>query len=277
MNTSNPSDPRLKLFTPTEVAEINATTQDIQDTDNKLKHFKLANYDYSNCAMKLWDKYLLISCKTKGSATNNRILKYQPNQEGGASVDISPGNVNCFAVDGSTVYGGSSISNEARTLFTTSLTKFSNTVTIADQLFKTETLKKLKRIRMRGIIGKDQAVAVYLSFDDQENILAGTVRGNGYYAFSSAIVGSGTLILGTHPLGTGSALAEQESGFFMEMKLTKIPKFRKLSLTLEALQTGRITIQQLEFVDILTYEDRLPKSLRVKQNISVDGLSINNY
>lgn len=277
INTANPTEPRLKLFTPTEIAEINSTVQDVQITDNKLFQFNLANYDFTSTAIKLWDKWVLIACKQKGSTLNDRILKYQPNQEGGGSVDVSSGGYNSFAIEGSSVYGASNKANEIRNLYVIGTNTISNSVTTADQVFKTETLKKLKRIRIRGIIGKDQALAIYLSFDSQTRVLAGTLRGNGYYSFEPELVASGNLVLGTHPIGSSLSLTEGETPFFMEMKLTNIPKFRKMNLTLEALQSGRVTIQQMSFVDILLYEDRLPKVFRVKQNIAVDGLSINNY
>jgi hypothetical protein len=61
----------------------------------------------------------------------------------------------------------------------------------------------------------------------------------------------------------------------MELKARKIPKFRKRSTRFIAKGIGYVSIKEMVDFDILTFEDRIPKRYRQKQNVSLDGEQIN--
>jgi hypothetical protein len=61
--------------------------------------------------------------------------------------------------------------------------------------------------------------------------------------------------------------------FFAEIKL-KSPKFRKRVVKFVAKGIGYLSIDTLMDRDILLFEKRIPKRFRTKQNVSLDGLTV---
>ena len=62
--------------------------------------------------------------------------------------------------------------------------------------------------------------------------------------------------------------------FYMELKI-RMPKFRKRTLRFTANGIGYCAIQEIQDHDIWVYEERLPRQYRQRQNVSLDGETVN--
>ena len=58
----------------------------------------------------------------------------------------------------------------------------------------------------------------------------------------------------------------------MELKIRTL-KYRKRRLKFEAQAYGYCSIQEMADWDIFAFQDRLPKTSRLVQNVSLDGLT----
>jgi len=137
-----------------------------------------------------------------------------------------------------------------------------------DEMYSNESLKKFRKLRLKGLIDPSQYYGVYLSYDSDEFSLVGTVRGDGSYVDYSSPQTVGSAMVGTEVVG--GALGEIAYPYFLEIKL-KVPKFRKRTLKLVALGYGYVSVDTIMDRDILVFENRIPKRYRQKQNVSLNG------
>jgi hypothetical protein len=134
-----------------------------------------------------------------------------------------------------------------------------------------ESLKKIKKLRIKGSIDPDQALQVYVSYDDAGFSLVGTILGSGSYTDFNTPQSIGGNMIGTVQMG-GADLSLAYP-FYAEIKL-KCPKFRKRNVRLVAHSIGYCSIDSLMDFDIHIFEKRVPKRFRTKQNASLDGTQV---
>ena len=144
-----------------------------------------------------------------------------------------------------------------------------------DEKYGTEALKKVKRLRIKGLITRDQILEVYLGFDGGTPSLVGTIRGDGSYIdysqnYTIGSSGIGESILGGEVDDSGSL---DGSPYLIEIK-TPGPKFRKRAIKLVATGIGYVNATLLHDFDIRLFRQKLPSANRLKQNVSLDGASV---
>ena len=273
INTANPDKPEMTIL------QRNIVNNNIEPIV-LFPAFKFSLFDYSDCCLFTTERYLLVSCKLKGSLINNRILICDVAQ---GSVDICGYNARMFMKDAGNVYAGSPVSESVYQLFngfddnTYPIQNYwiskgeqytSLKIRAMKWRFIGEALKKFRRLRFSGLIAVNQSVQVYVSYDDAQFQLVGTITGKGGYVDYTNAQAVGNNMIGEIQVGgEDSAVAYP---FMCEMKV-KCPKFRKRTIKLVATDIGYVEIGKMMDWDILIFENRIPARFRSKQHVSLDG------
>jgi len=265
INTSNPEKPEMTIL------QKNITGDNIEPVV-LFPHFKFENYTFDDCTVDTYDRYILVSCKTAGATSNDVILLCDI---AAGSVDITNYFARTFARTGGLLYSGSSITESVYNLysgFDNDGDSIDNYYETNDELFETDRLKKIRKIRLRGKIAPDQSYKVYINYDNQGYTHVGTVLGSGSYVDNSYPQSIGNNIIGSSQIG-GSDVTNIYP-YLVEIKLSKPPKFRKRSIKFVAQEIGYVDISYVMDYDIRTFEHKIPNQYRQKQNVSLDGESI---
>ena len=231
-------------------------------------HFKFSNYTFDDATLDTHERYFVIACKSADTSTNDTILL---GDNSAKTVDITRYPARTFAKDAGILYCGSPVTETVYKVYD----GYDDTGFAIDnywiskgELFETNRLKKTRRLRLKGHIDPDQSYEVYVSYDDAGYQLVGTVRGDQTYVDYNEAQELGANVIGSAQIGGDNGL--NSFPYFLELKL-KTPKFRKRTIKFVALGIGYVDIEYLEDFDILTFENKLPRRNRLKQNVSLDG------
>lgn len=265
INTANPTDPKMTILRRSQVSNV-------VEPSVLFPHFDFALFDFSKASFSTFDRWTMVFCKTIGAATNNRILLCNVGMK---SVDIINYNGKQGVQDGERYYITDSNSYSVYEIFSgfddVGLT-IEGMWKAKDFWFETDNLKKLRKLRFKGHIDPDQVVYVYTSLDGADDELVGTIRGDGDYVNYSDVQAIGSRMIGVGQIG-GDDITNTY-GYFLEIKI-RTPKFRTLSITLVPKEIGYFDFDYMQFHDILTFENRMPKGYRQKQNVSVPSGATN--
>ena len=216
-------------------------------------------------------------CKSTVSKTNDTILLCDLTQ---GSVDIISYNARTSATDSGNLYIGSSVSQTTYEVFNgfddDGLPIENYWIGAGSVLrpliklrrFVPTSLKKVRTLKLRGMIDADQWYQVYIDFDDAGFQLVGTIRGDAPY-----VDYTNPQLVGGHFMGqtdVGGGITSTVYPYFTELKL-KTPKFRKRAIKIVAGGIGYVDIDFMADHVITSFEDRLPKRYRQKQYVSLDG------
>lgn len=273
MNMANPEKPEFTILKKN-------LTGDAVIPDVLFKEFKFSNYTYDDCTFDTYDRYVLVACKSIGALNNDTLLL----------CNISEGTVHptsyagrTFANDNGNFYMGSSITQSTYLIFS----GFDDDGFLIENFWigKGEnfgvrsrglkfaayptSLKKYRKIRLRGNISSTQSYGVYIDYDGSGFQLVGTVLGSGSYVdfTSPQTIGSNTI--GGAQIG-GDTLTNIYP-YFVEIRIKKMPKFRKRNVKFVALGIGYVDINYHMDWDISLFENKIPTRFRQKQNVSLDG------
>jgi hypothetical protein len=270
INTANVEHPELTILSRNPISNF-------VEPVVLFPQFKFANYDYSDCNIDTWERYTILMCKSQGSLTNDTILLLDLAQ---GSVDIVNYNARTSTTDSGNLYIGSSVTQSTYEIFNgfddvgLSIQNFwVSQGSVLRPLIKLRrfipaALKKVRKLKLRGMIDANQSYSVYADYDDAGYQLVGTIRGDGPYVDYSQ-----SQVVGGHFMGQGQVGGDITSTvypYFTELKL-KAPKFRKRTYKIVAEGIGYVDIDFIGDHDIMMFEDRLPKRYRQKQNVSLDG------
>lgn len=261
MNTANPDRPQLTRL------ERNPLGDNIEP-NNLFGHFKFSDYEYDDCAIDTHERYIVVACKTQGAAANDTILLCDASAK---TVDVTGFNARVFTKDAGILYIGSSITQSTYSLYTgydDDGVALDNHWYSRGELFKTSRLKKYRRLRLKGNIDPEQYYQVYISFDDQDPTLVGTVRGDADYVDKQSPHTIGSETLGSALIGGDNVSTVYP--YYTEIKL-KHSKFRKRAIYLKALGIGHVDVEFLNDHDVFFFDDKMPVRNRQKQNVSLDG------
>ena len=260
MNTGNPTRPMLNILERNPVGD-NFLVNPL------FSHFKFSNYEYADVVLESWDKYILVSCRDD-SLKNNRILMCDMIDK---TVDVAPYGGSAFTKSSGYLYMGDPNAITSYEMFTgfddAGLAVVNHWVSSGDK-YGTDALKKVKKYRYKGLISPDQSISVYISTDSGDFQLVGTILGSGDYVDYNSTTAIGTSFVGAEPIGGDDQATVYQ--FLMEIK-ARLPKHRKRQVKFIANGIGYVALQEMTDFDIWTYEDKLPKQYRIKQNVSVDG------
>lgn len=264
MDTSSGDQPLVKIIS-------RNVAGDSFDVTPLFSHFDFSLFTYDEAKMFAYGDYILIACKSSGADKNDNILMCDFLN---STVDILPYEAMSFAQNAGILYSGDSVS--ANTYKT--LNGFDDLGYVienyadgkADDL-TIPSLKKTKKLRLKGLISKAQAIEVYMSLDNGAFSLVGTIDGD-----SSCVditnpntVGSG--MVGGDVVGGSDAVLAYP--FYIEMK-TRTSKYQRRKLRFKAIGLGFASIKEVTDYDIWSYDDRIPKRYRLKQNVDINDSSV---
>ena len=264
MDTGNPSEPRISILQRNPVGDNFVTTE-------VFPQFKFENYNYDDVVIEAWDSYVLVACR-ESSDYNNRILLCNAREK---TVDVAPYSARCFCKDKGMLYAGDPLAQTSYEMFTGFDDygfKVDNFWESMNDAYGYAGLKKVKRFRFRGQISPDQSISIYVATDNDDYRLVGTILGSGDYVDYNTTQSLGTSFIGEEIIGGGNEISVYP--FLMELKV-KLGKFRVRKVKLVANGIGYCSLQQLTDHDLWQYEDRIPKKYRIKQNVSLDGATVN--
>lgn len=260
INTANLSKPRL------EILKRNALGDNF-DVSPLFSQFAFENYGYTDAMVETWDEFVIVAC-TEDSTENNRLLLCNPKTK---TVDISYYGIRTATKVLGILYGGDPITKTTWELFTgfddngIALVNFWDS---AGEIFGSDVLKRVKKMRFKGKTSPNQNTSVYIETDDGGFTLIGTILGSGDYVDYSTSFAIGTTFVGQSNIGGGDTTNIYP--FFLEIKF-KSPKFRKRKVRFVANAIGFVQIEQITDFDIWTYQEKIPSKYRIKQNVSFDG------
>lgn len=271
MNTANPDKPELTILTRNPLG-------DSIEPVSLFEHFKFANYVYDDCVIETHERFFAVACKSTGADNNDRILLCNPNAEN-PTVNVTGISARTLIKSGGLLYGGSPFSGNVYQLFDgfdDDGSPIDNYWISKDETYSelTNRLKKYRKQMLNGLIGQDQVVQVYANYDSSGFELIGTIRGDGSYVDYGGSQAIGNNLIGESLIG-GDVTA-YAFPYFFEIKMPRgRPKFRKRSIKLVATEVGYFDVEMIGDMQITVFEQRIPKRFRLKQNVSLDGVSTN--
>jgi len=243
-------------------------------TDN-LEPFVLANqfdfsdYTWDNCSMSTFGEFIVFSGRTSDSSINNKLFMYNLRRD---TVDVLAYQAKTIAVDSGLIYVGDSFTDNVYEIlsgFDDDGSTIENYWISNDERFETEKLKKVKKLRIKGLISRDQDLQVYVSYDNDAFQLVGTILGDGGYVDLDSTFEIGSQGIGSSMIG-GETTSIDGSFYLAELKIST-PKFRKRTIKFVAVGIGYVAINMIDDFNVKLFQQRIPSKYRVKQNVSVDG------
>lgn len=263
VNTANPSKPRITMLQRNPLGD-NFDAVDI------FPQYDLSLYDFDDCLVDTWDRYVIVGCKYNSDDNNRLLLGNVPAN----TMDATYYGIRTSTKVAGILYGGDPVSKTTYELFTGfddlgySLTNYWNS---KGEMYGDPVMKKLRKVRIRGRISPNQSIGVYLSTDNGNYTLVGTILGSGDYVDYGTSYAIGTTFIGQDTLGGGGTGTTTIYEYYLELHL-KTGKFRKRNFQFQALGLGYASLELLTDWDILTFEDKMPRKYRIKQNVSLSGL-----
>lgn len=264
MNTANPTEPELHILK-------RNPTGDNFDNAPLFPHFKFRDFLYDDALVYPWDDYVLISCKYDSNENNRLLFCNIPNK----TVDTTYYGIRAATKAGGYLYGGDPVSQttyELLTGFDDNSIQITNYWDSSGETYETDRLKKVKRLRVKGLIDANQVLEVYIQLDNGDYVLVGTIRGDGDYVDYTSSYAIGTTEIGTATVGGDDEVTVY--GFHAELKL-RLTKFKQRNIRFVATGFGYVSVFEIMDRDIWLYENKLPKKYRSKQNVSLDGATTN--
>ena len=267
INYSRPEKPEFTILQKN-------TTGDAVEPFSLFQHFKFANYNFNDCSLDTYDRYVVVACKTLNATYNDTILLCDMVNQ---TVDITGYTARTFAKNDGNLYMGSSLTQSVYQLFDgydDDTYPISNYWIGKRETWGTNDLKKYRKIRLKGRIQPEQSYAVYVDYDDKGFQLVGTVLGSGSYVDISSPQTIGSNMVGEAQIG-GDNLVDIYP-YFLEIRLKKVPKFRNRAIKYVALGIGYVDIDTHIDTEIDTYENKIPTRFRQKQNVNLAGTTVDN-
>lgn len=263
MNTSNLDKPQLTIL------QKNITGDNLEPV-TLANHFDFSNYVWDACAMTTFGEYILFSGRTEASTINNKLFIYNARRD---TIEILPYGAKTIVSNAGLLYVGDTQTGNVYEIlsgFDDNEATIENEWISNDERYQSEFLKKVKKLRLKGLITPSQSLEVYVSYDNDAYQLVGTIIGNGTYVDQSTSYTIGSTGIGTSVIGGETTVI---GNFYLaELKLPA-PKFRKRSIKLVATGLGYISVNMIDDFNIRVFQQRLPSKYRSKQNVSLDGLS----
>lgn len=266
MSTSNLSKPQLTIL------QKNINGDNLVPV-TLANHFDFSGYIWDDCAMTTFDEFVVFSGRTSTSTINNRLFIYNLRRD---TVDVLPYSATTIISNAGLLYiGDASTYNVYQILtgFDDDNQTIENYWISNDDRYGTENLKKVKKLRFKGLITPGQHLEVYVSYDGDAPTLVGTVRGNGTYVDPTQSYTIGAQGIGTTVIG-GETSTVKGNLYLAELKLAT-PKFRKRSIKLKAIGLGYVSVNFIDDFNIRTFEQRIPKKYRSRQNVNLAGTLTN--
>jgi len=266
MDTANVDKPQLTIL------QKNITGDNLEPA-TLASQFDFSSYIWDACAMGTFGEFVVFSGRTSNSTINNKLFFYNVRK---FTVDILPYGAKTITNSEGYLYIGDVLTDNVYNI----LSGFDDDEDIImnywisnDERYGSESLKKVKRLRFKGLITRDQSLQVWISYDGDTWQQVGTVLGNGTY-----VDFSNTYTIGSSGIGSAVIGGEQDTvegnTYLAEIKVSGT-KFRKRKIKLVAGGLGYVSVNMMDDFNVRFFQQKLPARYRSKQNVSVSGLLTN--
>lgn len=253
LNTFNPENPELNIL------ERNPFGDNF-NTRNLTPQFDYSKYVFDECVMDTFGDYVVFTGKTTDATANDRLFMVNLKLEG--AVSVLPYHALSFAKDAGSLFIGDSLSDNVYQVLSGSDDDGNLIVGYwegNEEEYGTEQLKRLRKVRFKGFIGKDQSYLVEVAYDNGAFQEVGTISGDGSYVDGGSpfLIGSdvvGSVLVG----GEGAQVAYQ---YLKEFKVNT-PKFRKRVWKITPQGLGYLSLTMIHDVDLMLYAAKLPAKYR---------------
>lgn len=196
--------------------------------------------------------FILYSMKSSSDATaNDTTFVYNKQWK---TIDRLDYGFRCGADNNGLLWVGDSLSTNVLELFS----EFDDNDSLIDNYWIgdiSETgidyLKKFKRLDIEGYITASQNVGVYISYDQEDFTLIGTISGTGDYVDANDSVLVGASGIGINVVGGGSD-GTSAYHYIAEFRV-RSDKYRTAQIKFVATGVGYVTVSQETFYDVKTY------------------------
>lgn len=262
------SDPAVRLLT----YDRSGSAQVIPV--NVSKNIDLNELEFDQACGAEFGDFVLFGCRRTGSPVNDRTLCYNRKWKAWDLLDYAP---TCFEVYDGALHCGDAYTPNVLELFSGFADDDSPITNYwegkLDEL-DIAGLKKTKQLRVRGMIGIDQAIEVSLAVDngpfieiggedtvvDGENVHTYAIEGQGSYVDRTQRVTVGPLTLGRGEVGGGS------NGFtaYPYERTFKIglDKFDAVKIRFRAMKVGYASVSRHEYWDVRFKGKKVPRKYR---------------
>lgn len=216
----------------------------------------LTPYRFDTCVIKEWGLYVLVACRTQDATENDTLFAYHKLFKLWDKFDYRVSTMDTYK---GALIAGDSASKNVFTLFsglTDEEVEIPNQWVSGKMNLKREGTKYANLFVISGLIQVDQSLDVYLSYDNSDFVLAGTIAGNGSYVDQGQSISVGSLVLGSAEIGGGGDGIEA-SPFMREFRVNT-PRFEKVRVMFKATKVGYVSVSMFGFKDIRAKGRGLP-------------------
>lgn len=266
MNTANLDKPQLTILTPNQLGDnlIPVTLA---------SQFDFSLYTWSACAMTTFGEFIVFSGMSFDSATNDTLFLYNYRRK---TIDVIPYSAKTMQDINWELFIGDTTTDNVYQIFSgfdDDDTTISNFWISGDELFGTQRLKKVKRLRIKWLITPSQSLEVYLSTDGGDFMQIGTILGTGTYVSTANTYTIGENGIGENMVG-GESSNVKGYLYFAELQFS-VGKFRKRTIKLIANGIGYVSCDMYIDEKLQLFDNRVPNQFRSKQRVSLDWTQTN--
>ena len=237
LDTSDKDVPKLTILS------YNITGDKLIPSD-LAPQFDFSDYTWDDCTMDTYGEDIIFTGKSVSTGDNDRLFRYNARLK---SVDVHGYSANVFTKDAGDLYIGDSTTDNVYKVFN----GFDDDGFVVEnswegkaERFGSEQLKRYRRQVVKGLIGKEQSIEVYISYDNGAYELVETILGTGSYVDKTQSITIGATEIGESEIGGGSS-GTTAYYFFHEFKVGS-SRFGKRKIKFKAIGLGFASIS---FID----------------------------
>jgi hypothetical protein len=251
VDISNPNEPKVRRLELSKFGDASILPTSISDA------LDLSGYAFDYAVAFRWGDYEIVCCQEyiNGTANTYNSVMFVRNIYSGAWDKLDYG-ASCLAEYDGSLIAGSPIANNVMTLFS----GFDDDESSIDNYWQdgqlnlgTDNLKVSHRMVVKGLIQKDQDIAVYLILDDGSPVHVFTISGDGDYVDQGINTSIGSYTLGSKVIGGGGEATAHP--FEVDFPI-HTDKYERISARFQALNIGHAAI------NAYTYKDNRDKGRR---------------
>jgi hypothetical protein len=239
--------PRFKLLT------LDSNSAEVIPLDVTL-NYNFENYIFDKGVMIEWQDYILFSCRSNDSTTNNTLFAFNKIWK---TIDRLDYFASSLAIYNGTLVCGDTTTGNVWTLFSAWDDDEASVNAFWIGGFsdlKIDNLKKYKTLVIQGLIAKNQTCGVYMDFDNSGWENMGTIDGNESYVDFGKQISIGATTIGSTTIGGGGDGAYAYN--FEANFRVRVPKFRVAKIKFVPESIGYVSISGYNFHDILIYRNK---------------------
>jgi len=252
VDSDNKSEPRVSLMS---YADTSDQVLPVSISDS----IDLSNYYFDRDVILEAGEFLLIFCRETTSTKNNRCFRFNKLWKLWDLLDYS---ASCATIYDSSIIVGDDQTNNVWLLFsgiTDDEAVISNSVELNLDELDIVNLKKLKRLRLQGLIQKEQSYKVYASYDNDDYVELGEISGDASYVDIGESMTIGTNAIGNLAIGGESQIIVYNYDYTLPINSTE---FQKLKIKFEAQDIGYVSISNITYRDIRVKSNKPPSKYK---------------